>query len=58
MAAKSLKSLIHLDQAGATVKMFAPDINQMHVIDHTTGEEMVRCGSHSCILSKHLTLCC
>ncbi|KAG9473026.1 hypothetical protein GDO78_015313 [Eleutherodactylus coqui] len=30
--------LVHLSRAGAVVKMFAPDIPQMHVIDHTKGE--------------------
>ncbi|CAN2387803.1 ES1 protein homolog, partial [Pristimantis euphronides] len=30
--------LVHLSRAGAEVKMFAPDILQMHVIDHTKGE--------------------
>ncbi|KAM3934333.1 glutamine amidotransferase-like class 1 domain-containing protein 3, mitochondrial [Leptodactylus fuscus] len=30
--------LVHLSRAGAEVKMFAPDIPQMHVIDHSKGE--------------------
>ncbi|XP_071988268.1 putative glutamine amidotransferase-like class 1 domain-containing protein 3B, mitochondrial [Engystomops pustulosus] len=30
--------LVHLSRAGAQVKMFAPDIPQMHVIDHSKGE--------------------
>ena len=30
--------LVHLSREGAEVSMFAPDINQMHVIDHTKGE--------------------
>lgn len=29
--------LVHLSRGGAQVGMFAPDINQMHVIDHTKG---------------------
>nr|CAB3248348.1 ES1 protein homolog, mitochondrial-like [Phallusia mammillata] len=32
--------LVHLSRAGADVTMFAPDIDQMHTIDHTKGEEM------------------
>lgn len=31
--------LVHLSRAGAEVSMFAPDVAQMHVIDHTKGEE-------------------
>ena len=31
--------LIHLSRAGVEVSMFAPNFDQMHVIDHTTGEE-------------------
>ncbi|KAG8430150.1 hypothetical protein GDO86_018384, partial [Hymenochirus boettgeri] len=30
--------LVHLSRAGAEVKMFAPDIPQMHVIDHSKGQ--------------------
>ncbi|KAM4689891.1 glutamine amidotransferase-like class 1 domain-containing protein 3, mitochondrial [Rhinophrynus dorsalis] len=30
--------LVHLSRAGASVKMFAPDIAQMHVIDHSKGQ--------------------
>ncbi|XP_069800783.1 glutamine amidotransferase-like class 1 domain-containing protein 3, mitochondrial [Dendropsophus ebraccatus] len=30
--------LVHLSRAGADVKLFAPDIPQMHVIDHSKGE--------------------
>jgi len=33
-------SLLALDQAGAHVQCFAPDIEQMHVINHLTGDEM------------------
>ncbi|XP_076826053.1 glutamine amidotransferase-like class 1 domain-containing protein 3, mitochondrial [Clavelina lepadiformis] len=32
--------LVHLSRAGVSVSMFAPDIPQMHVIDHIKGEEM------------------
>lgn len=32
--------LIHLSRAGVQTSMYAPDINQMHVVDHTKGEEM------------------
>jgi len=31
-------ALLYLDQAGAQVKCFAPDKDQMHVINHTKGE--------------------
>jgi len=30
--------LVHLSRGGAEVSMFAPDVAQMHVIDHTKGE--------------------
>ncbi|PIO23908.1 hypothetical protein AB205_0088000 [Aquarana catesbeiana] len=30
--------LVHLSRQGAEVKMFAPDIPQMHVIDHSKGQ--------------------
>ncbi|XP_068122428.1 glutamine amidotransferase-like class 1 domain-containing protein 3, mitochondrial [Hyperolius riggenbachi] len=30
--------LVHLSRAGAEVKMFAPDIPQMHVVDHSKGQ--------------------
>ncbi len=33
-------SLLALDQAGYAVQCFAPDIAQMHVVNHITGEEM------------------
>ncbi|KAJ8349969.1 hypothetical protein SKAU_G00250990 [Synaphobranchus kaupii] len=29
--------LVHLSRAGATVRMFAPNIEQMHVVDHLKG---------------------
>lgn len=29
--------LVHLSRGGAEVSMFAPDISQMHVVDHTKG---------------------
>jgi len=32
--------LVHLSRAAATVSMFAPDVKQMHVIDHTKGEPL------------------
>ena len=31
-------TLLHLSQAGAQVQCFAPDIPQMHVVNHLTGE--------------------
>lgn len=30
--------MVHLSKSGATVQCFAPDIEQMHTIDHQTGE--------------------
>ncbi|XP_032351291.1 glutamine amidotransferase-like class 1 domain-containing protein 3A, mitochondrial isoform X3 [Camelus ferus] len=30
--------LVHLSRGGAEVQIFAPDISQMHVIDHTKGQ--------------------
>ncbi|XP_045190579.2 glutamine amidotransferase-like class 1 domain-containing protein 3, mitochondrial isoform X2 [Mercenaria mercenaria] len=32
--------LVHLSRAGADISMFAPDVEQMHAIDHTKGEPM------------------
>ncbi|MFJ3074300.1 MULTISPECIES: isoprenoid biosynthesis glyoxalase ElbB [Pseudomonas] len=37
---ESVITLLRLDQRGAQVQCFAPNIAQMHVIDHLTGEEM------------------
>jgi len=37
---ESVITLLRLDQRGAQVQCFAPDIPQMHVINHLTGEEM------------------
>lgn len=37
---ESVLTLLHLDNAGAEVTVFAPDINQMHVLNHMTGDEM------------------
>ncbi len=37
---ESVITLLRLDQRGATVQCFAPNIAQMHVINHLTGEEM------------------
>ncbi|MEN5139974.1 isoprenoid biosynthesis protein ElbB [Pseudomonas sp. LB-090624] len=37
---ESVITLLRLDQRGAQVQCFAPDIAQMHVINHLTGEEM------------------
>jgi enhancing lycopene biosynthesis protein 2 len=31
-------ALLALDRAGAAVQCFAPDVDQMHVVDHLTGE--------------------
>ncbi|WP_296266816.1 isoprenoid biosynthesis glyoxalase ElbB [Pseudomonas sp. UBA6562] len=37
---ESVITLLRLDQRGAHVQCFAPNVAQMHVIDHLTGEEM------------------
>nr|WP_314491177.1 isoprenoid biosynthesis glyoxalase ElbB [uncultured Pseudomonas sp.] len=37
---ESVITLLRLDQRGAQVQCFAPNVAQMHVIDHLTGEEM------------------
>lgn len=37
---ESVITLLRLDQRGAQVQCFAPNIAQLHVIDHTTGTEM------------------
>ncbi|MCO7522405.1 MULTISPECIES: isoprenoid biosynthesis glyoxalase ElbB [Pseudomonas] len=37
---ESVITLLRLDQRGAQVQCFAPNIAQMHVIDHLTGEQM------------------
>src|SRR5476649_1442319 len=37
---ESVITLLRLDQRGAEVQCFAPNIAQLHVINHLTGEEM------------------
>lgn len=37
---ESVITLLRLDQRGAQVQCFAPNIAQMHVINHLTGKEM------------------
>ncbi|WP_287810927.1 isoprenoid biosynthesis glyoxalase ElbB, partial [Pseudomonas sp.] len=37
---ESVLTLLRLNQRGAQVQCFAPNIDQMHVINHLTGEEM------------------
>lgn len=37
---ESTLTLLALDRAGASYQCFAPDIDQMHVINHISGEEM------------------
>ena len=37
---ESVITLLRLDQRGAKVQCFAPNIAQHHVINHLTGEEM------------------
>lgn len=36
---ESVLTLFHLDRHGCDVTCFAPDRNQMHVVDHASGEE-------------------
>ena len=33
-----LRILVHLSRGGAEVQMYAPDVSQMHVIDHSKGQ--------------------
>jgi enhancing lycopene biosynthesis protein 2 len=37
---ESVLTLLSLERQGAQVQCFAPDMPQMHVINHLTGEEM------------------
>lgn len=37
---ESVLTLLHIAKAGAQYQAFAPDIKQMHTINHLTGEEM------------------
>src|SRR5690606_34699448 len=37
---ESVITLLRLDQRGAVVQCFAPNVAQLHVINHLTGEEM------------------
>ena len=37
---ESVITLLRLDQRGAQVECFAPEVAQLHVINHLTGEEM------------------
>ena len=37
---EAVMSLLALDRAGAEVQCFAPDVDQMHVVNHVTGAEM------------------
>ena len=37
---ESVITLLRLDQRGAQVECFAPDVAQLHVINHLPGEEM------------------
>lgn len=37
---ESVVTLLRLNQKGALVQCFAPNVEQMHVINHLTGEEM------------------
>lgn len=37
---EAVLTLLAIDQAGASYQCFAPDMEQLHVIDHLTGKEM------------------
>lgn len=37
---ESVLTLLRLNQKGAVVQCFAPNVEQMHVVNHLTGEEM------------------
>jgi enhancing lycopene biosynthesis protein 2 len=37
---EAVLTMLHIAKAGSSYECFAPDIPQMHVLDHTTGEEM------------------
>jgi len=37
---ESVLTLLHIAKSGASYQCFAPDIVQMHTLDHITGEEM------------------
>ncbi len=37
---ETVSTLLAIDKSGSTYQCFAPDINQFHVINHITGEEM------------------
>lgn len=37
---EAILTLLHISKAGASYQCFAPDIEQMHTINHITGEEM------------------
>lgn len=34
---EAIATLVHLSRAGATVQCFAPNVDQMHAVNHTTG---------------------
>jgi len=35
---ESVAVLVHLSKAGAQTQCFAPDLKQMHVVNHSTGQ--------------------
>jgi enhancing lycopene biosynthesis protein 2 len=37
---ETVLTLLYIAKAGASYHCFAPDINQMHVLNHMAGEEM------------------
>ena len=54
--------LVHLSRSGAQVSKFAPDINQMHVINHTKGQpeeaETRYSLTHKPMISGHSSSAC
>lgn len=48
-------SLLALERAGESYQCFAPDINQMHVVNHITGEEMP--GERRNVLIESARIC-
>ena len=52
---EGVATLVALTRAGAEIKCFAPDVDQMHVIDHTKGEPMEGETRNTMIESARIT---
>lgn len=52
---EAVLTLLALDRAGAEVTCAAPDITHKHIIDHTTGEEMVDADRNVMIEASRIT---